>query len=130
MNSNQNIFSKKIFWATLSSAIALIVYILTLAPDVYFIDSGEFAAALVQFNICHPTGYPLFTLLGKIFTTIPVENKIYLVNLFTAIISAFSIFTFFYLCEYIISTLLRSDKLSQVMINIFIKPINASTSGR
>lgn len=118
MNSNQTIFSKKIFWATLSSVIALIVYILTLAPDVYFIDSGEFAAALVQFNICHPTGYPLFTLLGKIFTSIPLENKIYLVNLFTAIISAFSIFTFFYLCEYIIGTLFRADKLSQIMVNI------------
>lgn len=117
MDLNQKIYNKKYFWAAISSLVALAAYILTLAPDVYFIDSGELAAALVQFNICHPTGYPLFTILGKIFTAIPLENKIYLVNLFTAIVSAASIFVFFYFCEYVISNYFRT-KLSQLYINI------------
>lgn len=48
------------------------VYWFTLAPGVVEIDSGELAAVQYTRGIAHPTGYPLFTWLGWLFTRIPM----------------------------------------------------------
>ena len=42
-----------------------IVYRYTLCPTVEYIDSGELALACKNLGIAHPTGYPLYTLLGR-----------------------------------------------------------------
>ncbi len=42
-----------------------LLYVATRAPDLTFIDSGELAAAAATLGIAHPTGYPLYTLLGR-----------------------------------------------------------------
>lgn len=118
MDFKLKLYHRKIFWALLTFLVTLVVYIFTLAPDVFFIDAGEFATALVKFNICHPTGYPLFTMLGKIFMLIPSDNKIYLANLLTTLISASSVFMFFYLCEYILNNIFKPVKISPLLINI------------
>ena len=49
-------------------ATALYVYWRTLSPTVNFIDSGELIAVCCLLGIAHPTGYPLYTLLGRLFT--------------------------------------------------------------
>ncbi len=49
-----------------------IVYGFTLAPSVVHIDSGELAAVQSTLGIAHPTGYPLFTILGYLFLQIPL----------------------------------------------------------
>ncbi len=85
------ILEKQRFWLLLSYTIPLIVYIVTLAPTVTFIDSGELATACYQLNTAHPTGYPLFTLLGRIFTLIPIFSPIYTLNLMSAILTAIAI---------------------------------------
>ena len=51
--------------------VALAVYGATRAPDLTFIDCGELAAAATLLGIPHPTGYPLYTLLGRALTAIP-----------------------------------------------------------
>ena len=50
------------------SIVAFIVYVRTLCPTVDFIDSGELATVAYTLGIAHPTGYPLFTLVGWIFS--------------------------------------------------------------
>ena len=42
----------------------LVIYLLTLAREITFTDSGELAAATTTLGIAHPPGYPLFTLVG------------------------------------------------------------------
>jgi hypothetical protein len=42
-----------------------------MAPSVVQIDSGELAAVQSTLGIAHPTGYPLFTILGYLFLRIP-----------------------------------------------------------
>jgi hypothetical protein len=71
-------------------AIALLSYILTLAPSVValFDDSLEFQLVTYQLGIAHPTGYPLYTLLGKLFTLLPIGNVAYRVNLMSAVFGA------------------------------------------
>lgn len=69
---------------------ALGVYGLTLAPTVVamFDDSLELQLVTYQLGIVHPTGYPLYTLLGWLFTRLPVGDVAYRVNLMSAIFAA------------------------------------------
>jgi hypothetical protein len=58
----------------------LIVYLLTLSPTLQFIDSGELAVVCKTLGIAHPTGYPLYTLLGRLFSLLPWKDIIFRVN--------------------------------------------------
>ncbi len=42
------------------------LYLRTLAPDLLFGDSGEFQVAAWTLGLAHPTGYPLYLLLGSL----------------------------------------------------------------
>ena len=55
---------RRFVWLTVPAVLA--VYFVTRAPDVGLIDSGELAAGCHLLNILHPTGYPLYTLLGRL----------------------------------------------------------------
>ncbi len=72
--------------AALAAVFALIVYLITLAPTVTGDDSGEFLAAAHTMGICHPPGYPLWTMLAKLFTLIApvgsIESRIAFVSSF------------------------------------------------
>lgn len=62
------------------------VYWYTLAPSVVHIDSGELAAVQATLGIAHPTGYPLFTLIGHAFLWLPLPGTvIYRLNLLCAL---------------------------------------------
>ena len=57
----------KKYYGILVSLIILAVYVYTLAPSVVHIDSGELATVQATLGIAHPTGYPLFTVVGYLF---------------------------------------------------------------
>lgn len=81
--------------------IAFAVYIMTLAPTVWFIDSGELAAVATTLGIAHPTGYPLFTIIGHIFTLLPIgSSEIYRLNLMSASFCSLGIFMFYMLVKF------------------------------
>jgi len=60
------------------------VYCLTLSQTLPSGDSGELISAAYTLSIAHPPGYPLLTLLGKLFTYIPLGSIAWRVNLFSA----------------------------------------------
>ncbi len=70
------------------SLVALIVYLLTLAPSVDFIDAGELATVAHTWGIAHPTGYPLFTLLAGLWALLPIGSGIFRLNVFAAVLAA------------------------------------------
>ena len=75
----------------------LTVYCLTLAPGVGFVDSGELAAVCATLGIAHPTGYPLYTLLGWLLTRLPLLLRpVVVLNLLSAVCSAASAVTVYY----------------------------------
>ena len=45
-------------------AVTLLIYIQTLAPGLVKADGGELQFVLPNLGVAHPTGYPLYTLLG------------------------------------------------------------------
>jgi hypothetical protein len=66
----------------------LAVYVRTLSPTVAGGDSGELIAAAYTLGVPHPPGYPLYTLLGKLFTLLPVGTIAWRVNLLSAVCGA------------------------------------------
>lgn len=68
---------------------AFAVYLATLAPTVWVGDSGELTAAAWTLGIPHPTGYPLWLVLAKVFATlVPFGSVAWRMNLFSAVCAA------------------------------------------
>ena len=67
---------------------SLLLYLFTLAPSVLPGDSGELQLAAATLGITHPTGYPLYVLLGRFFALVPVRSVAYRLNLFSAVTAA------------------------------------------
>jgi len=90
----------------LSFIIPFTLYILTLAPSVAFTDSGELAAACATLGIAHPTGYPLFIVLGFLWTKIPLPfTLIFKLNLFAAFCTALASLLFFEFAMFLLSVI-------------------------
>lgn len=95
----------KLIYQVLAFTVPFAVYLFTLAPSVWFIDSGELANAAVNLAIAHPTGYPLFTVIGNIFSKLPFGTPIFNLNLMCAVISSVTILIFFNLLLFIVYNL-------------------------
>lgn len=68
---------------------ALCVYVLTLSPSIGWGDSAELTTAAWQAGVPHPTGYPLYMLLGHAFLKlVPFGSVAYRMNLLSAICGA------------------------------------------
>lgn len=64
----------------------LVVYLVTLPPDILPGDSGELIAASYTLGIAHPPGFPLYLMLGKLFSSVFAFGSIaYRYNLFSAV---------------------------------------------
>ena len=86
----------KKYYSYVLGVFVFIIYLITLAPSVMQIDTGELAAVQATLGIAHPTGYPLFTIIGWLFLKIPLPvTKIFQSNLLAAIFCAGAIVLFF-----------------------------------
>ena len=71
------------------SGICLLLYLRTIAPGVLGGDAGELQLVPYTLSITHPTGYPLQTLVGKLWTMIvPIGSVAYRMNLFSNLAGA------------------------------------------
>ncbi|MCP4425823.1 MAG: DUF2723 domain-containing protein [Chloroflexi bacterium] len=61
------------------------VYFLTMPATVGRADTFEFQVVAPQLGIAHPTGYPLYLLLGKLFTLVPIGSVAWRLNAGTAV---------------------------------------------
>jgi len=80
-------------------AIASVTYILTLEPSVSFWDCGEFISCAYRLQVAHQPGYPLFAMLGKMFSLLSFGNNAkvpYFTNMGSAIASGATIMFLFW----------------------------------
>jgi len=71
---------------------SFIVFYSTVAPTVSFWDCGEFIACSFKLAVPHPPGAPLFLLVGRIFTLLPIFADIAKrVNIISTFSSAFTV---------------------------------------
>jgi hypothetical protein len=105
----------KKYYPLLTSIIVFIIYLFTLAPSVVQIDSGELAAVQATLGIAHPTGYPLFTLLGYLFSLIPLPfSKIFQLNILATIYCSAAVGVFTYTIKYCLDNLSSFKKKNSV----------------
>lgn len=96
----------KNYFYVFTGLIIFIFYLTSIAPSVVKIDSGELAAVQCTLGIAHPTGYPLFTILGYLFSLIPLPfSKIFQLNILSAIYTAVAATIFTYTAKMILDNL-------------------------
>jgi 4-amino-4-deoxy-L-arabinose transferase-like glycosyltransferase len=78
--------------ATALGGAAFALYAATAAPTVLAGDGGEFQFVPYLLGVAHPTGYPLYTLLGWLWShLLPVGDVAYRMNLFSAFWAALAV---------------------------------------
>jgi hypothetical protein len=76
-------------YSLLLGAFLFAIYAATAARTIYAGDSGELVAAVHVLGIPHPPGYPLYVLLGKLFTVlVPLGSIAFRMSLFSAACAA------------------------------------------
>lgn len=91
-----NIFSYLI--PIISLLAILYLYLSTMPASVFYGDDGETITTLYTLGIQHPPGYPLHTLLGKLFTFLPLGElsfRVYLFSAFLSLINFLLVYFFF-----------------------------------
>src|SRR5512134_3459163 len=76
-------------WAAFG--VAFVVFAWFAAPGPYWLDSQELGAAAVQLGVPHPTGFPLFCVLGRLFAWLPVGELAFRVHLGSAFAAAIAV---------------------------------------
>jgi hypothetical protein len=93
MNHKQSYpWQEIVFSGELLAGLSFIVYLLTLCPGIYGFDSAELATGVYTQGIVHPPGFPLYMLVGKLFTLLPIGSIIYRLNLMSAFFAAATIY--------------------------------------
>ncbi|MFP4466489.1 MAG: protein O-mannosyl-transferase family, partial [Candidatus Goldiibacteriota bacterium] len=75
---------------------AFLLYLKTLSPGLYFGDSGELLAMIYTLGQPHPTGFPLYILLGKIFSLAGFGSFAFKINIMSAFFAALIPVVLFY----------------------------------
>ena len=101
---------------------SFVVYIITLAPTVLYEDSGEFVTGAHSLGVLHPPGYPIYAILGKLFSYLPIFNVAWRVNLMSAFFAAVS--------AGILYLIIRKLKISKPVCQVFYKASIRLSRGR
>ncbi len=103
--------------AFITALVSFILYLKTLCPTVYSGDSGELCAAAYTLSIAHPPGYPLYTIIGWLFSHIPLGSVAFLLNLESALFSTVSVYFGFLIIESILKKpILELNKTPNILI--------------
>ena len=104
--------------AILISLFVFAVYLTTLAKSTVSLDNGELAATSYLLGIPHPTGYPLFTIIGFLFSHIPLSMRvIHQLNLLSTIYASIGVFFTIKLIRIIVNELENSLSTEKFQLN-------------
>lgn len=95
--------------------VSLITYLKTISPSVIAGDSGELTTEIYNMGACHPPGYPLYGILGKLFTFLPFGDIGFRVNIFHAAAGAAAV-----LLVYLIFVKLLGFNRDTGKLNLFV----------
>ena len=99
--------------AWFSFLVALITYSLTVEPTVSFWDAGEYILTSSKLQVGHPPGAPLFQMFGAFFSTFTFGNNElvgFMMNMMSAVASAFTILFMFWTISMLLQKLVGNKK--------------------
>ncbi len=86
--------------AGLVSLVVFLLYLATLAPTTAMWDTSEYITAAYTLGLPHPPGNPLFVLLGRVFSLLPIAPTVaQRVNILAAVMSAIAAGAWFLIAE-------------------------------
>src|SRR3954467_1457155 len=86
--------------AAIVSVVVLVLYLITLAPNTAMWDTSEYIAAAYTLGLPHPPGNPLFVIVGRVFSILPIASTVAIrINILAAICSAVSAGMWFLITE-------------------------------
>jgi 4-amino-4-deoxy-L-arabinose transferase-like glycosyltransferase len=88
--------------ALAAGGLALLLYGRTVTPGLLAGDSGEFQTLAYLLGNTHPTGYPVYIALARMFGFVPLGDPAYRINLLSAVLGAVTI-AGVYLCGRLLS---------------------------
>ena len=75
--------------ALIAAVAVLALYLLTLSPTTAMWDASEYIAAAYTFGLPHPPGNPLFVIVGRVFSILPIAPNVAMrINVLAAVSSA------------------------------------------
>jgi hypothetical protein len=78
--------------AALAFGLPFVVYLRTMAPTIYALDSAELTTGAYTLGIVHAPGSPTYMLLGHLFAQLPIGDVGYRLNLMSAVAAALAAF--------------------------------------
>ncbi len=100
MSSTELDYRPSYLAAAAAGALVFLLYLLTLGPSTAMWDTSEYIAAAYILGLPHPPGNPLFVLLGRVFSILPIAPTIGMrVNILAALCSAASAAMWFLITE-------------------------------
>src|SRR5437764_12503140 len=86
--------------AAIAAALVFVLYLVTLAPSTAMGDTSEYIAAAYTLGLPHPPGNPLFVIVGRVFSILPIAGSVAVrINVLAAICSAVSAGMWFLITE-------------------------------
>ena len=97
-------------------AVAAVTYCLTVEPSAPFWDCPEFTTTAARLEVGHPPGAPFFMLTGNFFSHFASDSTqvAYMVNIMSAILSAFCILFLFWSVTHLVRRLIIDDAATEI----------------
>ena len=102
--------NKILIFSIIAVLIPLVFYLLTLERKLVGGDTSWYALELPQMELLPPTGYPVFSLIGKLFSVIPMGPLAFRLNLISAVFGSLTILFLFMA----INKLIKNEFLSLI----------------
>ncbi|MBC7790460.1 MAG: DUF2723 domain-containing protein [Anaerolineae bacterium] len=91
--------------ATIATGAVLLLYLITLSPTTAMWDTSEYMSAAYTFGLPHPPGNPLFILIGRFFSIIPIAPSVaQRINVLAALSSAVAAGVWFLVAERVLAS--------------------------
>lgn len=109
MKSNYKLVNNVLGWVAFT--VAAITYLLTIEPTTSLWDCGEFITTAVGLEVGHPPGAPFFMIMARFFALFAPDPSYaaLMVNVFSALASAFTILFLFWTITHLAKKLVATD---------------------
>lgn len=80
------------WWTTtFTFTVSFFLYLRTMAPTIYNLDSAELTTAASTGGLVRATGYPLYLIIGRLWSHLPIGDVGYRMNLLSAVCAALTL---------------------------------------